>query len=109
MNELLNPNLLDIKAAFDYDFEGMTNLKTTYEDLLEVREKLIKSLNQSLTENERQFLLSLKQGEPDWRILLDISDVDAFPAIQWKLLNIRKMDQKKHKIAVKKLRDVLEI
>ena len=72
------------------------------------REKLIQFLNQLLTENERQFLLSLKQGEPDWR-LLDIPDVDAFPAIQWKLLNIRKMDQKKHKIAVNKLRDVLKI
>lgn len=108
INELLNPNLLDIKAAYEYGFHGMSNLKTTYEDLLEVREKLIKFLNHSLTIKERQFLLSLKKGEPDWS-LLDILDIEHFPAIQWKLLNIRRMEKQKHQMALNKLRDVLEI
>lgn len=108
MNELLNPNLLDIKTVFASDFDGMTNLKTSYAELIGTREKFIKLINQSLAENERRFLLSLKQGEPDW-VLMDIPNINRFPAIQWKLLNIRKMARQKHLGAIEKLKKALDL
>lgn len=108
ISELLMPNLLDIKHYYDRDFYGMTKLQVSYAELILVRKKFIAKINDMLTENERKFLLSLKMCEPEWS-LLDVPNVDKFPAIQWKLLNIKKMGKSKYILAVDKLRDVLNI
>jgi predicted nucleotidyltransferase component of viral defense system len=108
ISELLAPNLLDIKHYYDNDFDGMTMIQVSYDELVAVRKRFVNMINDILTENERKFLLSLKMGELKCG-LLDIPNIDKFPAIQWKLLNIKKMDQKKHRSAVDKLRDVLNI
>ena len=39
---------------------------------------------------------------------MEIENLNQFPAIQWKLLNIRKMDKNKHRLALEKLKTVLE-
>jgi len=62
----------------------------------------------ALTESERRFLLSIKQGEPDWE-QLPFDDLSKWPAIQWKLHNIRQMSARSHKAALTRLRDVLGI
>ena len=62
----------------------------------------------ALSENERKFLLSVKQGEPDWT-QLPFEGIDQLPAIQWKLHNIRQMSVRAHDVALTRLRDVLEI
>jgi hypothetical protein len=61
-----------------------------------------------LTENERLFLLSIKKGEPDWR-LLPISGIDQLPSLKWKAMNIGKMETVKHKAALENLKKVLNI
>ena len=50
----------------------------------------------------------MKQGEPDYS-LLPFQNIEQFPALQWKLINIKKMDAAKHSIMLNKLRAVLEI
>ena len=55
-----------------------------------------------------RFLLSIKQGEPDWS-LLPFDGLDQWPAIQWKLYNIRRMSPRSHKKALGRLRDTLEM
>ena len=62
----------------------------------------------ALTEYERRFLLSIKQGEPNWT-LLPFDGLDQWPAIQWKLYNVRRMSPRSHKQALGRLRDILEI
>ena len=57
---------------------------------------------------ELRFLLSIKQGEPDWS-LLPFDGLDQWPAIQWKLYNIRRMSPRSHKKALGRLRDTLEM
>jgi hypothetical protein len=62
-----------------------------------------------LTEAERRFLLSAKDGNPDWS-LPDLPDhVKELPGIRWRLLNIDKLrkNSKKHKVALAKLKDCL--
>ena len=54
------------------------------------------------------FLISLKKGSPDYG-LINIKCVDKLPAVQWKLMNIKKMPSKTHKKALNKLRSVLEL
>jgi len=108
INELLNPNLLDIKDLYERDFVGMSKMTVSLDELLSVRHELIAILNSALTDNERKFLLSLKSGTPQWD-LFDIPRIDQFPAIQWKLQNIRKIDPAKHSLLIGKLKKVLEL
>jgi predicted nucleotidyltransferase component of viral defense system len=106
--EVLNPTLLDIGKIFENQFEGMTSIDIDLMDLVETRKTLVTFLKASLTEEEKQFLLSVKMGKPEWD-QLNLKNVENFPAVKWKLLNIRKMEKLKHKKAIEKLRNYLEI
>jgi hypothetical protein len=102
MAELLDPNFADLKKAFTSDFEGMTLVKVSPEELEDARAKLVKAIREGLTDRERQFILSVKRGDPDWG-LIGLEGVDRLPAVRWKLLNIAKMDKAKHKQALRRL------
>lgn len=67
----------------------MTTIPVSHDDLVEVREELILSINKTLTDNERKFLISFKSGNPDWN-LFPIQGIKDFPAIRWKQMNIKK-------------------
>ncbi|MFO7890147.1 MAG: nucleotidyl transferase AbiEii/AbiGii toxin family protein [bacterium] len=108
MLELLNPNFKDIKTVFENEFAGMSRISVTLDDLLEAREELVSHLKQSLTENEKRFILSIKRGEPEWS-LSGLEGIDTLPAIRWKIKNIKNMDKKKHKLAVDKLEKYLKL
>jgi predicted nucleotidyltransferase component of viral defense system len=106
MHELLNPNLLDIETVFKREFHRMTVDDVRLEELLKVRDTLIQKISEDLTLNERQFLLSMKLGEPEWN-LLPFKNLNKLPALQWKLINVRKIDKTKHQKMVDKLKVAL--
>ncbi len=108
INELLNPNLLDISQLYTKEFQDMTTIPVSLDELLSIRQQLISTLINSLTTEERNFLYSVKMGEPNYS-LLPFENIDQLPALQWKLINIRKMDKKKHAQMLEKLRSVLMI
>ncbi|HPD56098.1 MAG TPA: nucleotidyl transferase AbiEii/AbiGii toxin family protein [Smithellaceae bacterium] len=108
MVELLNPGFTDIRPVFETEFDGMTLIEVTCEDLEKAREELIAMIAESLTIEEKQFILSIKEGNPRWE-LLGIEGIENLPAVKWKLLNIARMSPAKHKKAVQKLRDYLKI
>lgn len=87
INEVLVPNFQDQRKAMDNQFTGMSDVPFTYEDFERTREQLVKTVNQCLTETDKKFLLSVKNCEPDWSIY----DFERFPAVQWKLHNLRKL------------------
>ena len=86
----------------------MTKETITLDDLVSVRSELIKVIKQSLTIDERKFILSVKNKKPQWE-LIGIDHVKDLPAVKWKLENINRMDITKHKKAVKKLKDYLDV
>ncbi|HRS88531.1 MAG TPA: nucleotidyl transferase AbiEii/AbiGii toxin family protein [Smithellaceae bacterium] len=108
MVELLNPGFTDIRPVFETEFNGMTLIEVNCEDLEKAREELIAMIAESLTIEEKQFILSIKEGNPRWE-LLGIEGIENLPAVKWKLLNIARMSPAKHKKAVQKLRDYLKI
>jgi predicted nucleotidyltransferase component of viral defense system len=110
IHELLNPkpNIQDMRKFFDEAFTGMAIDEVSYEQLIEIRHQLIGLILKSLTTNERQFLLSVKAGNPDWQ-LMPIAGLNKLPGLGWKTLNIAKMDVEKQKIALDKLKNVLEL
>jgi predicted nucleotidyltransferase component of viral defense system len=107
MNELLNPNLQDIKFIYDKEFLGMTRDKIDLEELIEVRKSLISRIKKNLTPDEKKFLISLKKKNPEWN-LLGINGVEKLPAVKWKLLNIENMSNDKRLESLKKLENYIE-
>lgn len=108
MSELLQPTWQDLEKSFVRDFSGMTDVALTAADLLSAGIKANKLIREQLTENERLFLLSVKEGNPNWP-LLGIPNAEDFPGIGWKVLNIRKMDPAKRQKALGKLKSVLQL
>ena len=106
MAELLAPKLLDMQSVFDNEFLGMTNVPVSYAELVDVRTRLVSELSATLTVPQREFLVSVKQGLPAWE-LLGIPGVERLPALQWKLMNTRKMGKTKQSEMLLKLRRVL--
>lgn len=84
IQELLNPHLIDISAAFEKQFNGMTDISFGYDEYKTTRNQLIRMVNESLTPADKEFLLSFSKGEPDWTAV----DYSKYPAIKWKLHNI---------------------
>ena len=107
MQELLAPRLQSIRASFEGEFHGMAGLCVSAEELEAVQASLAPILVDGFTMQERQFLLSMKSGDPDWHVL-GVENLERMPALQWKLLNIRKMDAGKREEQLKMLREILE-
>lgn len=108
MVEVLNPGFVDIRPVFETEFQGMTLEEVRCEDLEKTREQLVSMISGGLTVAEKQFIVSVKEGMPRWE-LIGVEGIENLPAVRWKLLNIGRMSQSKHKKALHKLRDYLEV
>lgn len=86
----------------------MTVEEVPYEDLVKARDELVAMIAKELTVQEKRFIVSVKEGMPQWD-LIELEGIENLPAVKWKLLNISKMDPSKHKQAVRKLRDYLGV
>lgn len=106
MNELLAPKPKEIQDLYEDQFVGMARSDISLSDLLKVQHNLPHLLVNGLSNAEKEFIVSVKRGEPEWD-KLDIGHLDQLPSIQWKLINIRKMDRAKHKAALDRLIKVL--
>jgi hypothetical protein len=108
MHEMLNPTLLDVEEAYERQFVGMTLDPVSLGALVEARVELIRYLMASLDDSERRFLLSMSADDPDWGALT-IGHLHELPALQWKLLNIRKMDARKRDEQYNRLKSILGV
>ena len=90
-------------------FEGMSDIPFSYSDYEKTRSWLVGYINDSLTDTDKQLLLSFEQGCPDWS-LCSAGDLSVYPSVKWKLQNIEKLksiNKKKFEQSVAKLKDYL--
>lgn len=109
--ESLAPNLLDQRDTMESQFRGMSDIDFPYETFEETRTELIKKVNESLTEADRQFLIDFEAGEPNWENPL-YKVLQDYPSIKWKQLNIQKLKKDNNQKLLKevdKLRRHLDI
>lgn len=97
---------MNIKPAYEKQFNGMTTLEISREDLENTREKIIELTSTFFNEDEKEFLVSFKEGQPKWE-LFPIEKAKDFPSIQWKLHNVLSMSPKKRQESLKKLEEKL--
>lgn len=108
ISELIKPNALDMKAVYEKQFEGMTPLDVGCQTLEETRDQIFELSASFFTSQEKEFLLSFKSGDPKWD-LLPIENAQHFPAIKWKLHNIRVMNPNKRREAMRLLQNKLGV
>ena len=106
--EILNPSMVDIRGPFEKEFRGMVLDPVTCDLLEKERKRLFEEIKTGLTDEEKNFIISVKEGEPRWD-LIGLAGADQLPAIRWKLLNIEKMTPRKHKEALKRLKEFLDL
>ena len=107
MHELLGGRWKPLEAVYKTQFEGMTREPMSLADLESVRGALLGRLRKLMTSKDKAFLISVKQGEPDWALFRH-EGVDRLPAVQWKLHNIRLMKPVQRTKAIELLRQTLE-
>ncbi|MBC8952621.1 nucleotidyl transferase AbiEii/AbiGii toxin family protein [Xenorhabdus sp. PB62.4] len=109
IHEVMAPLWQEIEKNFHSEFTGMTNKPVELHQLIETRSRMVAELQAQFTERDRDFLLSFKQGKPDWS-LFDESSAAELPAIRWKLMNIQCLakNQARYQEQIRKLEKVLE-
>jgi len=90
IHEVLFPKRLPLEPAFTNEFTGLTNDELSLTLLEQTQERLIEQLPRNLTTAHRDFLLSVARAEPEWS-LLPFANLQHLPALQWKLLNLRRL------------------
>ena len=106
IHEVLAPRVLDQRETMESRFAGMSSEPFTYDDFESTRNRLYEAVQKSMTEDDKEFLLSVKCCEPNWSIY----DFERYPAIQWKLQNLnelKKNDPDKHETQFHALRESL--
>jgi hypothetical protein len=110
LHEILMPTLLDQRETLENHFLGMTDEPWTYEQYEETRLTLIRAISAGLDEADRQFLISFKEGAPEWTTY-GFTEFEGFPAVRWKLENIRKLKKvnpSKHRDQLDALKAILD-
>lgn len=107
MHEVLGPNFQDQRAVLANQFAGMTAESFTYDNYERVRDTLVRIIHKNLTAEDKEFILSVKNVMPDWTIY----DYERFPAVQWKLQNLRRLkanNPEKHRDQYQALKEILD-
>ena len=98
IHEILSPTFIDQKQVYKNQFKGMTLVPFSYKDFEITRCRFIDELHESLEDNDKEFLLSFKSGNPKWSLISE-PVLKELPAVQWKLKNLKKLieaNPKKH-------------
>ena len=106
MAELLAPRQKPIAEIYEAEFKGMTFDEVDLSILEVTLPRLVKELHSRLTPEDKAFLLSFKQGQPNWDHL-GIQHIEQLPSVRWKLLNLDRMDKAKRHEAIGNLEAVL--
>ena len=108
MVELINPNRKPLVDAFEKEFESMTSTPVSLKELENTREQLIHTLQNMLTDFDREFLLEIKQGTAKWADF-HYPHAEFLPAVAWKLINLDQMNPEARKSAYVKLEQAFNL
>jgi predicted nucleotidyltransferase component of viral defense system len=106
MAELLAPQVQDIAPQYHTELAGMVAVPVELAQLRETLPELVRVIRTAMTDGDKRFLLALKRGNQNWRDFA-IPEAERLPAIQWKMLNLARMQPAKRRQAADKLETIL--
>lgn len=104
--EVLDPPRKDISKIYESEFAQMAEVNVPLQELIEVRERLIRDIQTGVSKKQKEFLLSFKARSPKWE-LLAMDGVKDLPSVKWKLINLGNMSAEKHAASFRKLEMLL--
>ena len=107
-HELVRPSLADLDEAFVREFEGMTIEPVGLDDLKAARTRMTADILAKLDDKAMRFLLSLHDGEPDFKAI-GLPQAAELPAVRWKLLNLEKLKAQNPEKHAEQRREIEEI
>lgn len=107
-DELLSPIHKNLQFKFENEFTGMARLDVSVQDLENTRSLLVKKIIETLTENDKKFLLSFFSRKPDWT-LFPYNDIENYPAVKWKIVNLGNLNDRKLSDSIKRLEKALDL
>jgi hypothetical protein len=90
VHEVLFPHAKPLEPAFSSEFAGMVSEPIELAALQATQRRLLHELPRAITRSHREFLRSLVRAEPNWD-LMPFATLRDLPALQWKLVNLRKL------------------
>jgi predicted nucleotidyltransferase component of viral defense system len=90
IHEVLFAREADITHEYESSFVGMTDEPFSLQEMFLVRTQLLRDLPAALTHDQRRFLVSLAEAQPEWS-LLNVPHASELPAVRWKLQNLQKL------------------
>ncbi|MEG2725321.1 MAG: nucleotidyl transferase AbiEii/AbiGii toxin family protein [Kiritimatiellia bacterium] len=109
LHEMLAPHFQMTEALFETEFMGMSDTVVTFEALEQTFFDLVKNINRSLSDEDRQLLLDFVQLKAELSTY-PIPHLEQLPGIKWKKMNLEKLRANnpiKFKEQYEKLRAVL--
>ena len=106
MAELLAPQAQDIESLYRNELMGMVDTPANLDQLQNTLQRLVTAIHAAMTDSDKHFLLALKQGTQDWRNFF-FPEAERLPAIQWKMVDLARMQPAKRRQATKKLKTIL--
>ncbi|MBP6338007.1 MAG: nucleotidyl transferase AbiEii/AbiGii toxin family protein [Vitreoscilla sp.] len=90
VHEVLFSKTKPLEPSFSNEFAGMTRDVLPLEALVQTQAQLLDQLPRQLLPRQREFLLSVVRGEPQWD-LMPFPHLGELPALRWKQLNLDKL------------------
>ncbi len=106
ISELLAPHRKSLRDSFAKEFSGMTRNPVTMGELEETLDELIRTIRNLLTDQDKHFLIDVKNGTEDWNSF-PLPHAATLPSIRWKRYNISKMTPSARRGAIEKLSGIL--
>lgn len=106
MAELLAPHAQDITPQYHAELAGMVDMPVELDQLRETLPELVRLIHTAMSDGDKRFLLALKRGDQNWRDFV-LPEVALLPAIQWKILNLARMQPVRRRQAADKLETIL--
>jgi hypothetical protein len=94
MHEVLSPTRLDLDQEYERGFDGMTTNSVSLQDLIDTRERIIETMTEDMPSEHKQLLVSFVSGNPDWSSF-NIESAKDLPAVQWRAMNLDKLEKKR--------------
>lgn len=106
ISELLSPNAKALDREFVEEFDGMTRETVTVEQLNEIRTRFFSKILPWLTDDDREFLIGFKKGEPRWEYL-GVDHIRDLPGVRWKQHNLDRMTSEARLASLRRLERTL--
>jgi predicted nucleotidyltransferase component of viral defense system len=106
ISELLSPRAKELDRAFVEEFDGMTREPVTVEQLNEIRTRFFSTILPWLSDDDREFLIGFKKGEPRWEYL-GVDHIRDLPGVRWKQHNLDRMSPNARLASLRRLERTL--